>query len=300
MNVCPEIEILMFGGLALRRSEQTCNLHLCGPTRQLLAFLLYQANQEFRRERLIDLLWPDKEATKARSALNTALWRIRKALGEHRLDQIELSSETETVGIRLGPDVEIDTQTLTDLVKRHDAESSDTAEDPDAGPCSTQTALARMLSASKGLFLDGDDADWILVERERLINVYMRGQSQLLGAYAKHSDFERALACGRDILEIDPLHEGVQRQVMWLYLLNGQRARAIRQYRDCAALLKAELGIAPMPETSALYQHIIQDTRKAPEHPDPDAVRLGNFQTRFSLVSTERRAVLDTLVDTRA
>jgi DNA-binding SARP family transcriptional activator len=46
---------------------------------------------------------------------------------------------------------------------------------------------------------------------------------------------------------------------MWLYVLNGQRAQAIRQYKDYCALLKNELDIDPMPETLALYKHIRQD-----------------------------------------
>ena len=297
MAVASQIKIQMLGGLVLRRGDRPCNLHLCGPTRRLLAFLLYQANLRFRRERLSDLLWPEKEAAKARSALNTAIWRIRKALCEQHIGQMEIVSEAETVGIALCASVEIDAHALTKLVKTHDVSGLSNPS------CAVHTDLARILATSKGLFLDGDDANWVLVERERLINVYMRGQSLLLGAYARQGDYERALACGRDILEIDPLHEGVQRQVMWLYMLNGQRARAIHQYRNCAALLKRELGIAPMPETSALYQHIVKDTGKpaktGPTAAPREMAGLGDFNARFVLVSNERRAVLDSLVDTQ-
>lgn len=292
-----QIKIQMLGGLVLRRDEQPCNLHLCGPTRRLLAFLLYQADLTFRRERLSDVLWPEKEAAKARSALNTAIWRIRKALCEHRIGELQIISEPETVGISVRGPVEIDAHALTQLVQTHDA------AEPGSPSCAVHADLARILATSKGLFLDGDDADWVLVERERLLNVYMRGQSLLLAAHAGQGDFERALACGRDILQIDPLHEGVQRQVMWLYLLNGQRARAIQQYRLCAGLLKRELGIAPMSETTTLYRHIVEDTGKPVEGDGPSRRRrldgLGDFNARFSLVSDERRAVLDSLVDTR-
>ncbi len=296
MSVPSVIRIQMFGGFVLWFDGKPCNLHLCGPTRQLLAFLLYQANQKFRRERLSELLWPEKEPAKARSALNTALWRIRKAICDHHLERVELESEAEVVGLTLDPSIELDAHQLTSLVKSYElARFGDT-------PCVTQKDLTRVLANSKGLFLDGEHANWVLVERERLLNTYMRGQSLLLGNYARQGDYERALSCGRDILECDPLHEGIQRQVMWLYVLNGQRARAIQQYRSCASLLKRELDIAPMSETEALYQHILNDTCRSIE---PDAAAparkmtaFGDFNDRFALVSNERRAVLDSLFDT--
>jgi DNA-binding SARP family transcriptional activator len=43
---------------------------------------------------------------------------------------------------------------------------------------------------------------------------------------------------------------------MWLHVLSGQRVQALRKYHEYEAVLARELGIKPMPETCALYQHI--------------------------------------------
>lgn len=258
-----DIRIRMIGGFAIRRGGTPLNFHLSGPTRQLFAYLLFHHGEAFRREALTVLLWPDKEPEKARSALNTALWRIRKAVGGQALEEVTFIGDTEQVGLALAPTASLDAHQLADLVRWHDQASA-------AGEASSlpaiESTLAELLDGSRGLFLEGEDADWVLVERERLINTYMRGQALLLATFADQNRFDRALACGHDMLAIDPLHEGVQRQVMRLYMLNGQRARAVRQYHACADMLESELGIPPMPETRALLHEIVHgtDTGDAP------------------------------------
>jgi DNA-binding SARP family transcriptional activator len=65
-----------------------------------------------------------------------------------------------------------------------------------------------------------------------------------------------ALEFGRRVLASDPLREGVQRSVMLLLVLNGQRADALFAYQRLRALLKADLGIDPMPDTVKLMRDI--------------------------------------------
>jgi predicted ATPase len=47
---------------------------------------------------------------------------------------------------------------------------------------------------------------------------------------------------------------------MLLYARDGQRAAALRQYRECVRQLDTELGVAPLPETTELYR-AIQENR---------------------------------------
>ena len=50
--------------------------------------------------------------------------------------------------------------------------------------------------------------------------------------------------------------ESIQRDVMLLLVLDGQRVEAIRSYQRFAEGLRAELDIDPMPETKQLYSDI--------------------------------------------
>jgi DNA-binding SARP family transcriptional activator len=72
------------------------------------------------------------------------------------------------------------------------------------------------------------------------------------------------LACGQRILDQDPLREEIHRDMMRLYLENGQRALAVRQYELCRECLRRELGISPMAETQQLSAQIVQDMDVSP------------------------------------
>jgi hypothetical protein len=45
---------------------------------------------------------------------------------------------------------------------------------------------------------------------------------------------------------------------MWLYWQAGDRGAALAQYKRCAQILKEELGVAPMAQTTQLCQAIIR------------------------------------------
>ena len=62
-------------------------------------------------------------------------------------------------------------------------------------------------------------------------------------------------AAGRRV-DLDPLDEAAHRRLMALLARTGDRAAAIRQYRACVATLERELGVAPLAETTELYEAI--------------------------------------------
>ena len=67
---------------------------------------------------------------------------------------------------------------------------------------------------------------------------------------------QAALRSAQRRLNLDPLHEPTQRQLMQLFAWAGDRNAAIRQYQACRRVLDVELGLAPEEETLALHQAI--------------------------------------------
>ena len=112
--------------------------------------------------------------------------------------------------------------------------------------------LRKAITAYHGPFLDGESDEWVLIERERLHCLYIRILIELMHQYACSGSFEDALDCGRLVLSNDALRETVQRAVMLLYVLNGQRAEAIHQFDRCYNLLRDECDVEPMPQTLRL------------------------------------------------
>jgi len=79
------------------------------------------------------------------------------------------------------------------------------------------------------------------------------------------SDYARSIEFAARGLVCDPSNERAHQHLIFWYLASGDRAAAIRQYAECQHLLQEYLGMAPSPETTALYQWISQTPVKAPE-----------------------------------
>jgi DNA-binding SARP family transcriptional activator len=225
-----------------------------GPAGRLLACYLFEfPGRAHRRERLADLFWGDLDQDNARSALNTAIWRVRKLLetGLSRGGRYLVSVGNDIV-LEPAPSVVVDTHKLQDAARR-------AAKQAEGGGLTLEEELdiAAAVESYGGPFLDGEDGDWVLEERERLHCLFVRSTVELMRAAARRTDYERALELGRQVLAHDALREAIQRDVMLLLVLNGQRAEAVHAFKRLRNLLKLELGIEPMPETKRIYDEIL-------------------------------------------
>ena len=78
-------------------------------------------------------------------------------------------------------------------------------------------------------------------------------------ALAAGGRFAEAAEAARRRIALDPLDESAHRQLMQCLVWNGDRAGALRQFRECAAVLDRELGVSPLPETRLLYEQILEE-----------------------------------------
>lgn len=246
------LNVILLGGASFSVDGSVIRSDL-GPAGRLLACYLFEfMGRPHRRERLADLFWGEMEPDKARSAMNTAVWRIRKMLdlggpgnGRH------LATIGEDVLLEPSSSVRVDTQALQLLSKRAQSKPQ----------CANLTVadegeIDAAIGSYSGPFLDGDDGDWVLQERERLHGIFVKSTLELMRCAARRGEHERALEYGQKIVETDPLRESVQRDVMLLLVLSGQQAKALIAYQKLRSILKADLGIEPMPDTKRLHQAI--------------------------------------------
>lgn len=225
-----------------------------GPAGRLLACYLFEfMGKVHRRERLADLFWQDIEPERGRSALNTAIWRIRKILdsGGNGASRHLVTIGNEVI-LEASDRFSVDTHEMESACKRALGRTADTPVS--AGVLDDVSGAVERYA---GPFLDGYDDDWVLQERERLHCLFIRSTFELMRAAANQGHYERALDFGRRVLAVDPLRESVQQDVMLLLLLNGQRVEAIRSYQRLVQRLRNELDIDPMPETTRLNADIV-------------------------------------------
>ncbi len=246
--------LTLMGPIALRRAGIRRRLPFAGATRRLFMLLAGHANSALRRDLALDTIWPNEAAGRAGSALNTAVWRIRGVLAD--LPGVDLEVIDDTLRLAVEPPARIDAHELEAAVQF--------ACPQHHGSGLTESGRVRLQAAAaecRGAFLEGCSDHWVLPLRERYAALHIQAMSMLLRDAAAQGDYETALQHGRRIIELDPFREGTQREVMWLYALSGQRARAIRQYRELRDMLARELAIAPMPETQALLRRITEATQ---------------------------------------
>jgi len=216
----------------------------------LLAYLLLYRNRSHRRDMLAGLFWGDMDEKHAKRCLNTAIWRLRRRLKVD--DHPECSIlDTFTPGeIKFNQkadcwlDVDIfESKIMSGLAKQDSELEIQNLEE------------AHQLYV--GDLLEGFYDDWVLRERERLRELYLKSLASLMKFHQLDGNLEKSLICGQCILDMDPLREEICRSMMRMYVSNGQRNLAIQQYKNCCENLEAELDIPPMLETQVLYQEIL-------------------------------------------
>jgi DNA-binding SARP family transcriptional activator len=244
------LDIRLFGALRVGRDGRALERLPGKRVKDLLAYLLLTRETIHSRDQLAGIFWGDQEDSRARHCLNTALWRLRQALGDGEDGRAWLLVDAHSIGFNPASDVRID---VADFEQRINLAERVAQQSP-----SQYAALLHEATAlyTADLLVDCYD-DWCLLERERLQRIYQRALQALATHHAAHGEHGRAIELGHRILGRDPLREDVHRDLIHQYLAARQPSEALQQYRACEDILRRELGIEPMPETQALLPRIL-------------------------------------------
>ena len=252
------LQVVLLGGVHVSHNNWLTEAKLTREIQAILAYLLLQRHRAHPRELLAGLFWAEHSQEKARRALNTALWRLKKTLEPQGIPAgTYLSAHSDEVGFNYQSqywlDVEVFERETTHLI----ACPTQTMDEPHV------QELEKILELYRGELLENHYDDWALRERERLRAIYLKSLVYLLQYYKFHRAYEKASIYGQQILNLDPIREDIHREMMSIYLESGQRALAARQYGICQLTLAKELGISPMEETQTLYAQIFPEAHKS-------------------------------------
>ncbi|MGO9750236.1 MAG: AAA family ATPase [Solirubrobacteraceae bacterium] len=217
-------------------------------TRKAVAMLalLSVTGHAHSRAVIANLLWPDLDSERSGAALRRTLSALRSGLGEERV-----VSDRNSVAVVLDG-------AWFDL-----AQARAVAADPNAaiGALRSACELHRGdLMAGFALRDSVEFDDWLRdaqdeVRRERAVLL-----DRLTDALAAAGRADEAVARARERLALDELHEPTHRRLIELYAAAGRRGDAIAQYRECVRVLDRELGVAPLSETTELYDAVSAGT----------------------------------------
>jgi DNA-binding SARP family transcriptional activator len=221
--------------------------------RSLLGYILINRKRFHSREALAGLLWGDMDEIHARNCLSTAIWRLRRILEPDSVPRgtYLLTSSCGDVGFNADSNYWLDVERLescTRTILNHN---------PEAVTAEEVAAFEDCIHMYCGDVLETCHEDWAIHERERIRTLFLDGLSFLMRYHACHHAFAHSLEIGREILRHDNLREEVHRCMMHLYVRNGERTLAVRQFEQCKRILQLELGIEPMKETFDLFSDIM-------------------------------------------
>ena len=184
--------------------------------------------------------------------MNSAVWRLRKLLASspdhedrHSLRTVGLETILEKT-----PWLDVDTWALL-----HAARSTLGGVEAQPEPSRMKEVLA-VLYRYEGPFLDGEDAEWILEERERLHSLFIQSAMIMVRHLGLCGYYHDAIQLARHALRLDPYREELVRHLLALLALDERRIDAIRYYDHWIGLIRKELGISPLPATRTIIEEI--------------------------------------------
>jgi len=231
----------------------------------LLCYLLLNSKYPHLRDQLASVFWGEYSTQASRKYLRNGLWKLRQMfeVAQTSLDDYLFVSDESVTFIRSSPywlDVEAFEMTM------------EACQDM-PGYALTPEQACEMRAAVElysGDLLEGADYDWCIYERERLSLLYLDALSKLMAYHEVQGSWERGIAYGERILSRDNTREKIHLQMMRLYWQSGNRSAALAQYKRCVQILREELGIAPLQETTAVYQQMIHNQYS------PEVQRMGS------------------------
>jgi predicted ATPase/DNA-binding SARP family transcriptional activator/tetratricopeptide (TPR) repeat protein len=231
-------------------------------TRKDQALLIYLAvtGTVHSRETLAGLLWSDLPEEKARRNLRHALSHLQKVIGLHWLET------DHGVALTQNHPWSVDVQWLRSAGTMLTT-SLPTA--PSGAITLVQETLNQLLPLYRGEFLQGfylraaeQFEEWVLAQREELRLLFLRRLERLATHCLTLGMAEQGLAATHRLLQVEPWSEPAYCLQMQLLAQSGRRTEALAQYEICCKVLAAELAVAPMSETTALYQQIKAENDK--------------------------------------
>jgi DNA-binding SARP family transcriptional activator len=211
-------------------------VRLSGRHAQALAALLVLQPRPRLRDAIAADLWPECAGPSA-SSLRQALWLMRTGLANTGVDpETILSVEQDTLGINRSARIELDVWRFEELLND--------------GPDAARAGLALY----RGDLAEGLGNECFAIERERLSDLYEDALAAVAEERLAAGDLRTARRLATRLLGRDSLREEAHAVLIAAYGLSGSRSQVVRQHRRVSAILRAELGVPPLPETEAAYR----------------------------------------------
>lgn len=215
--------------------------------RLLFVYLVLNRLRPVGRSELVEALWPAKPPPGADSGLSALLSKLRRALGEGRIEG--------RGGLRLvlPAGAWVDLEAAREALHRAEGAAARGDWASVWGPARVAQHIAR-----RG-FLLGEDVPWA-DECRRDLEVLYAGALELAAEACLAiggSELDTAERTARTLVEQAPHRESGYRHLMRTLAARGNVAEALKVYDALRRRLRDDLGVAPGPATQDLYRRLL-------------------------------------------
>jgi DNA-binding SARP family transcriptional activator/Tol biopolymer transport system component/tRNA A-37 threonylcarbamoyl transferase component Bud32 len=265
------MEFLILGPLEV--ADDGRKLALGGPKqRAVLAYLILRANRVVQADLLIDGLWGEEPPESARNTLQTYVYRLRKLLGENRIE-----GRDGGYVLVAAPD-EIDGVRFELLVKEGKASI---ASDPAAAAAIFADALSLWRADA---LADVTEEPSLRGEAARLEELRLAATEHRIAAEIAMGGHSTVVSELESLTARYPLRERMWANLMLALYRSGRQAEALSTYQRARQVLGDELGADPSPELQRLHEQILT---RAPDLAAPQPERARPPSVRSSRVDLQ-------------
>lgn len=221
----------------------------------LLAFarLASDSTRAVSRDELAAVLWRGERPRAWDAALQAVLSKLRGMLANVGLEKSKvISSALGCYQLQLPADTWLDVDAASHGI--HDAEGQLKAGKWREAWSSAQVAY----HVTRRPFLPGEEGPWVEEQRDRLLTIFVRACECLADTYIRNSEPLIAVDVANEVVKALPFRETGYQALMRAHAAAGNRADALWVYERCRKIISEELGVAPSPETNAVYMSVLR------------------------------------------
>jgi len=239
----PHLDIRAFGKAQVRlNGKLVTNAQWQAKSVRELFFYFLHASDPLTKEQIGADLWPEVTPRQLKLRFKNNLYRLRRAVGPETI-----LWERDLYRFNHDLDYEYDVETFkTHLAKARAAK----------GILERIQHYQEAVDLMNGPYLHDFESTWILPEREHQEQDSLRALLSLARLLLQIEKNEEALQICQRVLARDACLEEAHRFAMRIYERLGDHTAVTRQYQACKKSLHAELGVAPSPETEALFRRL--------------------------------------------
>jgi two-component SAPR family response regulator len=202
------------------------------------------------RDEIFEIFWPALKMKEATNVYHVTKRKITEKISQNLADKKEYELTSYSGGFY---------RPARDIVRYYDVAQFEADVEEASMTFNEQTQAKlyrRAIDLYKAPFLATIDMPWVHDRRERLQRLFLEALIGLARIYKSANRDSEALGYFVRALREKPFREDIHREVMQLYVKMNYPQEAMNQYQILTGLLKDGLGVAPAPESQALYKQI--------------------------------------------